>query len=190
MLTQPAIQEAAGGIPEQVESVTEEILGEDRFAADDLVERSPVPWTRNLVASVACLAVSATILINVNQIEARGSGLSALNGRFWPVMLAIGLIAIAIAVVIVPLLSRRVQTSDLEPINLMGLTKLVLGSALMVGFVLTWGIIQFGVSAALITAAMTFVFGGRNIYSLLVFPAMLGLIFHFLFIVALKVPIQ
>lgn len=151
---------------------------------------TPRTWIRNLVASIAAIGVALIILTNVNGIQAQGGGLSALNGRFWPMVLAVSLIVIAVGIVVVPLVIKGGRNYEPESVTMVGVGKLVVGTLLVIGFVMTWGTIQFGVSTAVVAAALTFIFGGRNLYSLVVFPAALGLVFHFLFIVALKVPIQ
>ncbi|MEV7649117.1 tripartite tricarboxylate transporter TctB family protein [Arthrobacter sp. NPDC089319] len=144
----------------------------------------------DMIASAACLAVSAVVLLSLSGIADRGSGMSALNGRFWPTMLSFGLIAIALGIALIRVFSKGKPVSDQDAITTAGVLRLMAAIVLVAVYVASWGTIQFAVTTTVVTAALTWLFGGRNLTSWLFFPLGLGVLFHVLFIVLLKVPIQ
>ncbi|TNB72998.1 tripartite tricarboxylate transporter TctB family protein [Arthrobacter sp. BB-1] len=150
----------------------------------------PVSRFRDVVCTAACLLIAGIVLLQMDAITDRGSGPSALNGRFWPTMLATALIVTGTAIALVAFFKKTPAVSDQEQISVPGMLRLTAAIVLLAAYVASWGTIQFALSTAVVTGVMTYLFGGRNLTSWLYFPAGLGILFHLFFIVLLKVPIQ
>lgn len=153
-------------------------------------EPRPISRLRDLACTAVCLLAAAVVFLNLEAITDRGTGLSALNGRFWPTALATALIITGISIALVALLKKTRPVTDQEPIAALGIIRLGAAIILLAAYVASWGTIQFALSTAVVTGALTYLFGGRNSVSWLFFPLGLGLLFHLFFIVLLKVPIQ
>lgn len=64
-----------------------------------------------------------------------------------------------------------------------------LTALIAVGYLLLWNVLQFWMITFVALVLFTFVLGGRGVKAVLVFPAVVTAVLHFLFIVALRVPL-
>lgn len=110
-----------------------------------------------------------------------------LGPPFWPTMLAWSLVAFG-ALQVAVILLRGVNRANIpEPLSGWGLGRLAATAAILVGYLLLWNVLQFWLITFATTLALTALYGGRGWKSLIVFPAIVAAILHFLFVVALRV---
>lgn len=153
---------------------------------EPLVRDLPVRL-RELVAVVACLGLGTWVLIAGKDIIVRGS--AELGPVFWPNMLGAGLILFG-AVIVLNNVLRGVRKADVpERITASGLAMFGMTMAVCIGYLLLWNVLQFWIITFVALALFTLVLGGRSWKAVLAFPAVTTAVLHFLFIVALRVPL-
>ncbi|GAA1885808.1 hypothetical protein GCM10009715_34970 [Paeniglutamicibacter psychrophenolicus] len=153
---------------------------------EPLVRDLPVRL-RELVAVVTCIGLGIWILVAGKDIIVRGS--AELGPVFWPNMLGAGLILFGVVIVLNNVL-RGVRKADVpERITTSGLVMFGMAMAVAIGYLLLWNVLQFWIITFVALALFTLVLGGRSWKAVLAFPAVTTAVLHFLFIVALRVPL-
>lgn len=153
---------------------------------EPLVRDLPVRL-RELVSVAACVGLGIWILIAGKDIVVRGS--AELGPVFWPNMLGFGLIIFG-AVIVLNNVLRGVRTADFpERITASGLAMFGMTLAIAIGYLMLWNVLQFWMITFVALALFTLVLGGRSWKATLAFPAVTTAVLHFLFIVALRVPL-
>lgn len=153
---------------------------------EPLVRDLPVRL-RELVSVAACVGLGIWILIAGKDIVVRGS--AELGPVFWPNMLGFGLIIFG-AVIVLNNVLRGVRTADIpERITASGLAMFGMTLAIAIGYLMLWNVLQFWMITFVALALFTLVLGGRSWKATLAFPAVTTAVLHFLFIVALRVPL-
>lgn len=110
-----------------------------------------------------------------------------LGPPFWPTMLAWSLIVFGVLQMLVNVL-RGVSRANLpDPLSGWGIGRMVATAMILVGYLLLWNVLQFWLITFVATVALTALYGGRGWKSLIVFPAIVAALLHFLFVVALRV---
>lgn len=153
---------------------------------EELVRNLPVRL-RELVSVAVCIGAGTAILLGSRSITVRGG--SELGPTFWPVMLGWGLVLFGVVIVFNNVL-RGVRAADIpDRIGASGLKMFALTALIAVGYLLLWNVLQFWMITFVALVLFTFVLGGRGVKAALVFPAVVTAVLHFLFIVALRVPL-
>ncbi|MCW2134767.1 tripartite tricarboxylate transporter TctB family protein [Arthrobacter sp. VKM Ac-2550] len=142
---------------------------------------------RELVPVALCVTVGLSVLLLAQNID---SGVAAeLGPTFWPEMVAYGLIGFGLLLVFVNVL-RGVRPSDIpDPLSGWGIGRLAGTAVILVGYLLLWNVLQFWLITFVAVAALAALYGARGWKPLLAFPAVVAAILHFLFVVALRVPL-
>lgn len=140
---------------------------------------------RELVPATVTIGFGLLVLVLGRDIQ---SGVQAeLGPAFWPTMLAWSLIAFG-ALQIAVIVLRGVSRANLpDPLSGWGVGRMLVTAAILVGYLLLWNVLQFWLITFAATVALTALYGGRDWKPLLLFPAIVAALLHFLFVVALRV---
>lgn len=140
---------------------------------------------RELVPAAVTIGFGLLILVLAQAIR---SGVRVeLGPPFWPTMLAWALIALGVLQVVVNVLRGVSRTNLPSPLTGWGVGRMLATAAVLVGYLLLWNVLQFWLITLAATAGLTFLYGGRGWKPLIVFPAIVAALLHFLFVVALRV---
>ncbi|MET1155279.1 tripartite tricarboxylate transporter TctB family protein [Arthrobacter sp.] len=153
---------------------------------EELVTHRPYRL-RELVPVAASVGSGVAILLMAQNID---SGVSIeLGPRFWPEMVAWGLIAFGVLLVFANVL-RGIRPADIpDPLSWWGIVRLAGTGIILVGYLLLWNVLQFWLITFVAVAALAALYGARSWKPLLVFPVVVAAVLHFLFVVALRVPL-
>ncbi|MEV4902777.1 tripartite tricarboxylate transporter TctB family protein [Citricoccus sp. NPDC055426] len=154
---------------------------------EELVLLKNLPYRlRELIPVAAAIGLGLTVLVLVGDITERGTGIGP---RFWPSMLAWGLIALGVLLVFTNVL-RGVRPSDIpDDMTWWGIGQMVLTGLVLVGYLLLFNVLQFWLITLVATFVLLVVYGIRSWKVLVFLPVIIGVILHVLFIVLLKVPL-
>jgi hypothetical protein len=140
---------------------------------------------RELIPAAVTLGFGVLVLILARDIR---SGVRVeLGPPFWPTMLAWGLIISGVLLVLVNVLRGVSRASLPDPLSGWGIGRMLASAFILVGYLLLWNVLQFWLITLAATIALTFLYGGRGWKPLLLFPAIVAALLHFLFVVALRV---
>lgn len=170
-----------------IEALDQELVIEAAHHHEEPLVRDLPVRLRELVSVAACVGLGIWILIAGKDIVVRGS--AELGPVFWPNMLGIGLILFGVVIVLNNVL-RGVRKADVpERITTSGLAMFGMTLAIAIGYLMLWNVLQFWMITFVALALFTLVLGGRTWKAVLAFPAVTTAVLHFLFIVALRVPL-
>lgn len=176
----------AGGVGEPEELLTANVSIVSLYEPDERVTDTRTKL-RGLVTGVVTLTFGATILILTTQVKTAQN--TPLGPPFWPGMVGWGLVVLGLTLLIV-FFTRGLLWGDVPaPISGWGLSRLLATGVLLVGYLMLWGVLQFWVSTLLVVLALIVLYGARNWKSLVFFPIGITALLHFLFVVALRVPL-
>lgn len=140
---------------------------------------------RELVPAAATIGLGVLVLVLAQGIR---SGVRVeLGPPFWPTMLAWSLIVFGVLQVVVNLLRGVSRSSLPDPLSGWGIGRMLLTAVILVGYLLLWNVLQFWLITFATCVALTALYGGRGWRPLIVFPAIVTALLHFLFVVALRV---
>ena len=140
---------------------------------------------RELVPAAATIGLGILVLVLAQGIR---SGVRVeLGPPFWPTMLAWSLIVFGVLQVVVNMLRGVSRASLPDPLSGWGIGRMLLTAVILVGYLLLWNVLQFWLITFATCVAMTALYGGRGWRPLIVFPAIVTAVLHFLFVVALRV---
>lgn len=164
-------------------------------------ETPPAPSrAMEIAVAVAGAVLMGTALVLAQQIELRReAGPGQIDARFWPTLLAgAGLVA-ALGRLVVVLLRAADPRDDLERIRSGGPLRLGLTLVLTIAFIAVWELREvvllgyelrvFPYAAALLLAALAWLYGARTWQSLLLFPVLTAALTYGLFGVLLRIPL-
>ncbi|MGW0160851.1 tripartite tricarboxylate transporter TctB family protein [Mycobacterium sp. NPDC003323] len=134
--------------------------------------------------AVAALGVACLVL--TNQLELSRDG-GAFGPRWWPTALSIAIIATGVVLVIQAVISR--VSSDEPRITRSGGITLAATVASIIGYGIAWQYLDFRAVTVVLLIGLTFLFGGRSIKALIVFPLVTTLILWAIFGLLLRVPL-
>ncbi|MFZ3451818.1 tripartite tricarboxylate transporter TctB family protein [Arthrobacter sp. 7Tela_A1] len=164
---------------------TVQIQGDDALLEPAVLVTDRAHRLRELIPAGVTLGLGITVLIMAQDIN---SGVRVeLGPPFWPTMLAWCLIACGVLMALVNVLRGVSSTNVPDPMTSWGLGRLAGTAVILVGYLLLWNVLQFWLVTFAATMALTFLYGGRGWKPLLMFPAIVAAILHFLFVVALRV---
>lgn len=134
--------------------------------------------------AVAALGVACLVL--TSQLELSRDG-GAFGPRWWPTALSIAIIATGVVLVVQAVISR--VSSDEPRITRSGTATLAATVAAIVGYGIAWQYLDFRAVTVVLLIGLTFLFGGRGIKALIVFPVATTLILWGIFGLLLRVPL-
>lgn len=172
---------------EPIEEIDQDAAIESAHHHEEPLVRDLPVRLRELIAVAACLGLGIWILVAGKDIIVRGS--AELGPVFWPNMLGASLILFGVVIVLNNVL-RGVRKADVpERITTSGVAVFGMTMAVCIGYLLLWNVLQFWIITFVALALFTLVLGGRSWKAVLAFPAVTTAVLHFLFIVALRVPL-
>lgn len=142
---------------------------------------------RGLVPGAAAVIVGGVTLLLTTQVQTVKN--TPLGPPFWPgmvgwAMLVLGLVLLAV------FFTRGLRWGDVpDPPTAWGVTRLAGTVVLLVGYLLLWDVLQFWVSTLIVVFLLVVLYGARGWKPLTIFPVAITALLHFLFVVALKVPL-
>lgn len=154
---------------------------------EDAVLLKNLPYRlRELIPVAAAIGLGVTVLVLVGEITDRGGGIGP---RFWPSMLAWGLIALGVLLVFTNVL-RGVRPSDIpDDMSWWGIGQMILTGLVLIGYLLLFNVLQFWLITLVATFVLLVIYGIRSWKVLVFLPVIVGAILHVLFIVLLEVPL-
>ncbi|WP_181149754.1 tripartite tricarboxylate transporter TctB family protein [Arthrobacter sp. MYb227] len=170
-----------------IETIDQEAAFEAAHHQEEPLVRDLPVRLRELVSVAACIGLGIWILVAGKDIIVRGT--AELGPVFWPNMLGTGLIIFGVVIVLNNVL-RGVRKADVpERITVSGIAMFGMTLAIAIGYLMLWNVLQFWMITFVALALFTLVLGGRSWKATLAFPAVTTAVLHFLFIVALRVPL-
>ncbi|NUL49132.1 tripartite tricarboxylate transporter TctB family protein [Cellulosimicrobium funkei] len=154
---------------------------------EDAVLLKSLPYRlRELVPVAASIGLGIAVLVLSGEITDRGAGIGP---RFWPDMLAWGLIGLGVLLVFTNVL-RGVRPSDIpDDMTRWGIGQMMLTGLVLIGYLLLFNVLQFWLITLVATFVLLVIYGIRSWKVLVFLPIIIGVILHVLFIVLLKVPL-
>lgn len=128
---------------------------------------------------VACLVLTSQLALS------RDGG--AFGPRWWPTALSIAIIVTGVVLVIQAVLTRISSTED--RMTRSGGVTLSATVAGIIGYGIAWQYLDFRAVTVFLLIGLTFLFGGRGIKALIVFPVVTTLILWAIFGLVLQVPL-
>lgn len=156
------------------------------YEPDERVEDRRVAL-RGMVPGVVAVAIGATTLLLTTQVQTVKN--TPLGPPFWPGMVGWAMLVLGLVLLVV-FFARGLRWGDVpEPLTAWGVTRLAGTIVLLVGYLLLWGVLQFWMSTLIVVFLLTVFYGARGWKPLTFFPVAITALLHFLFVVALKVPL-
>ncbi|WP_395307656.1 tripartite tricarboxylate transporter TctB family protein [Mycobacterium sp. AMU20-3851] len=156
---------------------------------DPVVEQStrePNHRGYEVAVGIAVAALGAACLVLTDQLELSRDG-GAFGPRWWPTALSIAIIAIGVVLVVQAVISR--VSSDEPRITRSGGVTLAATVSAIIGYGIAWQYLDFRAVTVALLIGLTFLFGGRGIKALIVFPLVTTLILWAIFGLLLRVPL-
>lgn len=153
-----------------------------------------------IVIALVAIAFMAAAIVLAQGIELRRepSG-GQIGARFWPSLLAIVGLALAIWRLVVAIVGTPDDRSDQEVVSAGGYRRLALTVLLSIGFIALWSVrsvVAFGfrfelfpVLCALFLLGLLWIYGGRGWKALVLFPTLLTAGIYVIFHVLLRIPL-
>ncbi|WP_104474917.1 tripartite tricarboxylate transporter TctB family protein [Microterricola pindariensis] len=138
-----------------------------------------------IIVAAAALLFNVILLVAAQSIELRrAADPGQIDARFWPTILALLGIGLAVARLVIAIVGKPDERDDLERVQPGQMGKLLIALALTAGFLGVWswktatltlfglviGFKLFVIVAPLYLAALLFVFGARGWKSLVIYP--------------------
>lgn len=153
-----------------------------------------------IVFGVVSLAVASGYLALATQIELRRAAAPGqIDARFWPTVLGVAAVVVALVVLAVALTRPAPGREDLESIQSGGVVRVVTTLVLSGAFIALWSlgsVILFGyrievfpIAAALLMAALMLVYGHRRWLSLIIYTVSVTAFVYVVFGMLLRIPL-
>jgi hypothetical protein len=153
-----------------------------------------------IVFGVVALAFTAGYLFLATQIPLRREAAPGqIDARFWPMVIGVTGVVIAIAILAVAVTRPAPTREDLDRIQPGGLVRVVATLAITGAFIALWSlgtVILFGyrievfpVAAALLMAALMLLYGHRRWLSLIIYSALVTAFVYVVFGMLLRIPL-
>ncbi|MEE1620571.1 tripartite tricarboxylate transporter TctB family protein [Zafaria sp. Z1313] len=142
---------------------------------------------RELIPVAVCIGLGATVIFMAGNIR---SGVAAgIGPNFFPTWLGWALVFLGLVLVFVNVL-RGVRPGDIpDRVSSWGLIRFAATAVVLIGYLLSWNVLQFWLITLVAFAALTWLYGARGWKPLLLYPVIVTAVLHFLFVVALRVPL-
>ncbi len=149
---------------------------------------------------IVAVAITAGYLALATQIDLRRAAAPGqIDARFWPMVLAVTGVVVAIAILVMAIVRPAPGREDLERIQRRGVIRVVATLVLAVAFIALWSlgsVILFGyrievfpIAAALLMASLMLVYGHRRWLSLIIYTASLTAFIYVVFGMLLRIPL-
>ncbi|WP_083587306.1 tripartite tricarboxylate transporter TctB family protein [Agrococcus sp. Marseille-P2731] len=153
-----------------------------------------------VIIAIVAIAFMAAAIVLAQGIELRREPAEGqIGARFWPSLLAIVGLALAIWRLVIAIVSAPDDRSDQEVVSAGGYRRLALTLLLTIAFIALWSIrsvVAFGfrfevfpVLCALFLVGLVWLYGGRGWKALVLFPALLTAGIYVIFHVLLRIPL-
>jgi hypothetical protein len=153
-----------------------------------------------IVFGVVALAFTAGYLFLATQVPLRREAAPGqIDARFWPMVIGVTGVVIAIAILAVAVTRPAPTREDLDRIQPGGLVRVVATLAITGAFIALWSlgtVILFGyrievfpVAAALLMAALMLLYGHRRWLSLIIYSALVTAFVYVVFGMLLRIPL-
>ncbi|MET2011091.1 tripartite tricarboxylate transporter TctB family protein [Microbacterium chocolatum] len=165
-------------------------------------DHAPARASRPLEIAFAlvALAISGGYLALATRIPLRQEAAAGqIDARFWPTVLGVSAVAVAVALLVIALLRPPLSREDIEAIQPYGVARVVLTSALTLLYVGAWTVSSvvllgyrielFPIATALFMIALMLVYGQRKWLGLILYPALVTGFIYVLFGMLLRVPL-
>ncbi|MFK3835102.1 tripartite tricarboxylate transporter TctB family protein [Microbacterium sp. NPDC087868] len=169
-------------------------------ASEDEYEGAPASRGLEIAFGVVALAFTAGYLFLSTQIPLRReAGPGQIDARFWPLVIGVTGVVIAIAILAVALTRPAPTREDLERIQPGGYLRVIATLVITGAFIALWSlgtVILFGyrievfpVAAALLMAALMLLYGHRRWLSLVIYSASVTAFVYVVFGMLLRIPL-
>lgn len=166
--------------------LTANVLTVSPYDPDDLVT-DPRTKLRGLVPGLVSLAIGIAIVLLTEQVREVGN--LPLGPRFWPGMVGWGIIVFGV-ILLVTFFLRGIKYADVpDEITGWGIGRFFMSAIVAIGYLLTWGLVPFWIPTLVVFVVLLWIYGARGWKALLLFPVIVTAVLHFLFVVALRVPL-
>jgi hypothetical protein len=169
-------------------------------AATDEYEGAPASRGLEIAFGVVALAFTAGYVFLTTQIPLRREAAPGqIDARFWPMVIGVTGVVIAIAILAIALTRPAPTREDLERIQPGGYLRVIATLAITGAFIALWSlgtVILFGyrievfpVAAALLMAALMLLYGHRRWLSLVIYSASVTAFVYVVFGMLLRIPL-
>ena len=176
-----------------------EPAGRDESAGDEY-EGAPASRTLEIVFAVVALAFTAGYLFLSTQIPLRREAAPGqIDARFWPLVIGVTGVVVAIALLAVAITRPAPTREDLERIQPGGCLRVIATLAITGAFIVLWSlgsVILFGyrievfpIAAALLMASLMLLYGHRRWLSLIIYSASVTAFVYVVFGMLLRIPL-
>lgn len=150
--------------------------------------------------AIVALAVTAGYLALTTQIHLRREAATGqIDARFWPMILAVTGIVVAIVLLVVAITRPALARDDIERIQPGGVVRVVTTLVISIAFIALWSlgsIVLFGyrieifpIAAALLMTSLMLVYGHRRWLSLIIYTASITAFIYVVFGMLLRIPL-
>ncbi|KJL30463.1 tripartite tricarboxylate transporter TctB family protein [Microbacterium oxydans] len=168
--------------------------------ADDDSQRAPASRPLEIVFGIVALAFSAGYLFLTTQIPLRREAAPGqIDARFWPTVIAVTAVVIALAILAMALTRPAPGREDLERIQPGGYIRVIATLVITCAFVALWSlstVILFGyrievfpIAAAVLMAALMLLYGHRGWISLIIYSVSVTAFVYVVFGMLLRIPL-
>lgn len=170
------------------------------IAEQDEQQGAPASKAIEIAFGVVAVAFSAGYLFLTTQIALRREAAPGqIDARFWPMVIGVTAVVIAVAVLALALAKPAPGREDLDRIQPGGVLRVVATLVITVAFVALWSlgtVILFGyrievfpVATAVLLAALMLLYGHRRWLSLVIYTAALTAFIYVVFGILLRIPL-
>ena len=178
-------------------------LADDAAEAADIAEESTSPApsrTLEIITAAASLAFMVLVLVLSLNISLRSEAAPGqIDARFWPTVLSIAGILLAVAQLVLALIKPAPARDDIDSIAPGGYRLVAVTVVATVLFIVVWNIgsvIMFGyriqlfpIAAVLLLAGLIAAYGARSWKAYVFFPIPMAMLAYVLFHVVLRIPL-
>lgn len=172
----------------------------DTAVADGDYQGAPASRPLEIVFGIVALAFSAGYLFLTTQISLRREAAPGqIDARFWPMVIAVTAVVIAVALLAIALTRPAPTREDLERIQPGGYLRVIATLAITGAFIAVWSlstVILFGyrievfpIAAAVLMAALMLLYGHRRWLSLIIYSASVTAFVYVVFGMLLRIPL-
>lgn len=180
-------------------SPSDGVAAETAIVQDDY-QGAPASRPLEIVFGVVALAFSAGYLFLSTQIPLRREAVPGqIDARFWPLVIGVTAVVIALAVLAMALTRPAPGREDLERIQPGGVLRVIATLAISGAFIAVWAlgsVILFGyrievfpIAAALLMAALMLLYGHRRWLSLVIYSVSVTAFVYVVFGMLLRIPL-
>ncbi|CAH0244017.1 hypothetical protein SRABI76_03074 [Microbacterium oxydans] len=167
---------------------------------DDDSQGAPASRPLEIVFGIVALAFSAGYLFLTTQIPLRREAAPGqIDARFWPTVIAVTAVVIALAILAMALTRPAPGREDLERIQPGGYIRVIATLVITCAFVALWSlstVILFGyrievfpIAAAVLMAALMLLYGHRRWISLIIYSVSVTAFVYVVFGMLLRIPL-